>query len=135
MQSRFDIGGFPTLFLYKKGHYYKYNGDRTLESLQEFIKKDHVPTNENVIPPSKNWFQKALSFIWKIIDTYVYMLDKYGMSGVSRSIKVGMVITFLLLPFILLPICICIMINQPARPKKVTKETTKESPQEKPKTE
>eukprot|EP00826_Nyctotherus_ovalis_P045437 TRINITY_DN5033_c0_g2_i4.p1 TRINITY_DN5033_c0_g2~~TRINITY_DN5033_c0_g2_i4.p1 ORF type:complete len:142 (-),score=36.94 TRINITY_DN5033_c0_g2_i4:105-530(-) len=105
LESQFEISSFPTLLLFKDGYYYKYKENRTVEAFKNFINKKHDPSEGTKIPAKKTWLEKAKNLVMQIVDNYVDLMDDYGMSGVSRTVKVGIVVTFLLLPLILLPIC------------------------------
>jgi len=65
LSGRFGIKSLPTLIFIRQGKMYRYSGQRTIESLEEFAKGGYAKENAENVPGEPTLWQKILAIVLK----------------------------------------------------------------------
>lgn len=126
ISDRFDIEGYPSLYLLYGNKYYKFKGKREQEDLLKFIEGGYEDAEEQeIIPEIPTFTEKVMRFFPKTYRAFERALDilffKIGFTDVPPSAKFVGIIGFICIPFISIFCCIKILDDGPAptKPKPV----------------
>lgn len=84
LAERFSIKGYPTLLFFKRGMYYKYMGNRTIEDMSTFAfeKYAELATESGKVPAELTTLDKVIKSLIKIYDEVILSFDAaFHMAG------------------------------------------------------
>ena len=126
---RFDLKGFPSVLLFEGANYYEYIGDRSMRSLDDFL-KEHANSEMHISPPNPSLMRKYYIMFLQALDMLIMLLDKLlikvNLVWIPKSAKMVLILFILMLPTIfLLGVLLCLKPKATKVEKKVEGEKTK----------
>ena len=114
LAERFDIRGYPTLLFFHRGKYFKYMGDRDLDSLADFALGGYKEESDSSlkVPGDLTNIERlqriAKKFYDELIFQFNYVFNMFGYAHLPAPAKVIIVIIFLFSPAVVLALLVCI---------------------------
>ena len=107
IQKKYTVKNYTNILLFKEQHYVIYKGKIDIKDLEKFVNHPESIKGGLNIPIPLTFFDKTMWFIGKVISGYFKIMDKMGLSFLSDSMKIVVIIGFITIPIILIIVCMC----------------------------
>ncbi|KAJ9444777.1 Thioredoxin domain-containing protein [Diplonema papillatum] len=97
--SRFEVAGYPTIYLFSHGKYYKFQGDRTLSNLQDFASSGFKEQEGLVVPKEKSIFMAYYDLFLQELPRVIEEDGRTLMMVAGGASIVGFVVSFLIVKY------------------------------------
>jgi len=112
--QRFGVKGYPTLILFSKGSFYKFQGPRSLDDLLAFATGGFKSAEDTgAIPPKLEgmdlYKKHATDFLDELARAVDALFERFNLTTVPRPVRYGLAGSIFALPIALMFVAICCM--------------------------